>query len=193
MQSSEVLTAPDTRAFRDTMGLFATGVTIVAAQDGEETHVMTANAITSLSLDPMLIVVAIAKKAKMAGFMSKAAGFSVNVLRDDQQALSTYFAGAWQEPVPPPFRFVAWTSGPRLEGCAAALGCVVHELFEGGDHWIIVGRVVALHRGIEPLRPLIFYAGRYRRLNPKESEPAPDLGWVEQPVHVFYDPWQADM
>ncbi len=184
--------ALDPHAFRETMGLWATGVTVIAAQDGEETHVMTANAVTSLSLDPLLVVVCIAKQAKMAGFMEKTARFSINILREDQQALSTFFAGAWPEPTPPPFRFVAWEGGPRLEGCAAALGCVLHELIEGGDHWITVGRVVALHRGIEPLRPLVFYAGRYRRIDLKESAPAPDLGWVAQPVHVYYDPWLED-
>jgi flavin reductase (DIM6/NTAB) family NADH-FMN oxidoreductase RutF len=172
------------------MGLFGSGVAVIAAQDGDETHSMTANAVTSLSLDPMLVLVCIARRAKMAGFLEKASGFSINILRDEQQALSSYFAGAWPEANPPPFRFVAWEGGPRLEGCLAAIGCEVHQSIEGGDHWIVVGRVRALHQGIEPRKPLLFYAGRYRHLDRVESEPAPDLGWVEAPTHVYYDPWQ---
>ena len=182
----------DPRAFRQMMGLFATGVTLIVAQDGDEAHCMTANAVASLSLDPMLVLVCIGQQAKMAGLLGKASGFSINILREDQQALSTYFAGGWNEPVPPPFRFVPWEGGLRLQGCLAALGCVVHQFVEGGDHWIVIGRVIALHQGIEPRRPLIFCAGQYRRIDLAGSAPAPDLGWVEVPTHVFYDPWHTD-
>jgi len=182
--------ALDSRAFRHTMGLFATGVTLIAAQDGDETHCMTATAVASLSLEPMLALACIAKRARMAGFLEKAAGFSINLLRDDQQALSSYFAGAWQAATPPPFRLVPWQGGPRIEGCLAAIGCEVHAFVEGGDHWIVIGRVLALHRGIEPRRPLLFYAGRYRHADFAEGQAAPDLGWVEAPTHVYYDPWQ---
>ena len=181
----------DPRAFRQTMGLLATGVTLIAAQDGHETRAMTANAVASLSLDPMLALACIGKQAKMAGFLEKAAGFSINILRDEQQALSSYFAGAWKEPAPP-FRFVPWTGGPRVEGCLAAIGCEVHEFVEGGDHWIVIGRVLALHQGIEPRRPLVFYARQYWRIDVADSQPAPNLGWVETPTHVFYDPWQSE-
>lgn len=180
----------DLKAFRQTMGLFASGVTIIAAQDGDETHAMTANAVASLSLDPMLVLTCIDKRAKMAGFLEKAAGFSINILRDEQQSLSTYFAGGWKETTPPPFRFVSWKGFPRIEGCLAALGCEAQDFLEGGDHWIVIGRVIALHQGIEPHHPLIFFEGRYRHIDVTESELAPDLGWVEAPTHVFYDPWQ---
>lgn len=182
----------DTRAFRQTMGLFATGVTVVAVQDGAEIHGMTANAVASISLDPMLVLVCVSKQARLAGLLERATGFSINILRDDQQALSTFFASAWQAAQPPPFRFVPWEGAPRLEGCLAALGCVLHELIESGDHWIVIGRVVALHQGIEPRRPLLFYTGRYRQVDWRESAPAPDLSWVAEPVYVYYDPWQSE-
>ena len=182
----------DPRAFRTTLGQFATGVTVVVAQAGEEVHAMTANAVSSLSLDPPLVIFCPAKKAHMAQSLDKTTGFSVNILRDDQQALSTFFAGAWKEPTPPPFRFVPWEGAPRLEGCLAALGCELHQVVDGGDHWIVIGRVVVLHQGMEPRRPLLFYGGKYARADQKESAPAPDFGFVDTPVHIFYDPWQSD-
>lgn len=178
--------------FRRTAGLFATGVTVVATAEGEQVHGMTANAVCSLSLEPMLMLVCINKQARLAGFLQEASGFSINILRHDQRALSVYFAGSWKEPTPPPLRFVPWQGGPRLEGCAAAVGCEVQSVLEGGDHWIAVGRVLALHRGVEPIKPLLFYAGRYGQLDAREEPEVPDLGWVERPMLAYYDPWRAD-
>lgn len=183
---------PNPTDFRKTIGLFATGVTVVAAETGGEIHAMTANAVTSLSLDPLLVIVCVGKNARMADFLKDSDAFSINILRDEQRALSTFFAGGWEEAVPPPFRFVHWENCPRLEGCLASLGCELHEIVDGGDHWIVIGRVIALHRGIEPLNPLLFYEGRYGHIDTTKREPAPDIGWVEIPVLVFYDPWKQD-
>jgi flavin reductase (DIM6/NTAB) family NADH-FMN oxidoreductase RutF len=180
----------DPKTFRQTLGQFATGVTVIVTEVEGQTHGMTANAVSSLSLDPMLVLFCVVKKTRMAELMQKATGFSINILREDQQALSTYFAGGWQEPTPPPFRFVPSEGGPRLEGCLAALGCARDQILEGGDHWIVVGRAVSLHQGIEPRRPLLFYGGKYQKMDPTESKPAPDLSTVETPVQIFYDPWE---
>jgi flavin reductase (DIM6/NTAB) family NADH-FMN oxidoreductase RutF len=181
----------DPKIFRQTVGQFATGVTVIAADVGGEIHGMTANAFTSVSLDPMLVLFCVGKHAKMAEFIQKSEGFSINMLREDQQALSTYFAGVWKEPKAPPFRFVAWTGGPRLEGCAAALGCRRHRSIEVGDHWIIIGEVLVLHTGVEPRYPLLFHAGMYRKLDRKEKEPAPpELEQGKSDVGVFLDPWK---
>jgi flavin reductase (DIM6/NTAB) family NADH-FMN oxidoreductase RutF len=180
----------DPSLFRQTLGLFATGVTVVVAQAGDEVLAMTANAVSSLSLDPMLVLFCPGKKANIAQVLDKMTGFSLNILREDQEALSTYFAGGWKAPTPPPFRFVPCEGAPRLEGCLAAIGCERRQIVEGGDHWIVVGRVVALHQGMEPRRPLVFYGGKYQQINPAESKPAPDLSNVETPPQIFYDPWE---
>jgi flavin reductase (DIM6/NTAB) family NADH-FMN oxidoreductase RutF len=176
-------------AFRETLGLFTTGVTVVAASTADGIHAMTANAFTSVSLDPMLVLVCVGKQARIGQLLADFDQFSVNVLRADQTALSSYFAGAWREPKPPPFRFVPWAETSRLEGCSAALGCRVHERLEGGDHWILIGRVAALHRGVEPLDPLVFYRGRYRRLAKDEGTAAPDLVSGTGPAQPFFDSW----
>ncbi|MBI4428290.1 MAG: flavin reductase family protein [Ignavibacteriales bacterium] len=182
--------AIDPRNFRQTLGQFATGVAVIATEVEKEVHGMTANAFTSLSLNPMLVLFCVDNRAKMSEFMQMAKGFSINFLRDDQQALSTYFAGGWKESKAPPFRFVAWSGGPRLEGCAAALGCRLHKIVKGGDHSIVIGEVLSLHLGIEPRDPLIFHSGMYRKLDKREKQPAPpDLDAAKADISVFLDPW----
>src|SRR3989442_8328639 len=115
----------DPKAFRRVLGLFATGVTVLAAQHDDEIHGMTANAVTSVSLDPLLVLVCVGKHARMNHFIQGAGGFSINVLAEDQEPLSRYFSGAWPHQAPPEFRFVPWPGGPRLVGALAAMGCVV--------------------------------------------------------------------
>lgn len=164
--------AIDTLAYRHTIGLFATGVTVIASGEGADLRAMTANAVTSLSLDPMLLIVCVHKQARLAAELQKQSGFSLNILRQEQQDLSNYFAGGWKEETLPEFEFVPWHGGPRLKGCIAAIGCEHHEILEGADHWIVVGKVVALHRSDGSQNPLIFFRGRYREL---AAEPGHDI------------------
>jgi flavin reductase (DIM6/NTAB) family NADH-FMN oxidoreductase RutF len=155
----------DPNDYRNTIGLFATGVTIVAAEIEGELQTLTANALTSVSLDPLLLLVCVGNKNDMSHTLGKSDGFTFNILREEQQALSSYFADMWAEGEPPPaYEFVTWEGVPRLEGCIASIRCVPHQVLDGGDHQIVIGRVVALHMGEEPYNPLLFYAGRYGRL-----------------------------
>jgi len=176
----------DTNTFRQTVGRFLTGVTVVAFETEDEVKAMTANSFTSLSLDPPLLLFCPAKSTKTGQLIHRASGFSVNILREDQQALSTFFAGAWKQPVEPPYRFVPLEGVPRLEGSLASLACSVYQIYEGGDHWIVLGKVTALHQGIEPLRPLAFHLGRYTHLKPATSSAAPDLYEQHEAVPVHY-------
>jgi 3-hydroxy-9,10-secoandrosta-1,3,5(10)-triene-9,17-dione monooxygenase reductase component len=111
------------------------------------------------------VLVCVGNATNMGQVVHSAAGFSVNILTQDQQALSTYFAGGWKEPSPPTFSFASWDGGPLLDGCVAALGCTVETIYEGGDHWIVIGRVRKLHRREPPSAPLVFCAGRYAVLD----------------------------
>jgi flavin reductase (DIM6/NTAB) family NADH-FMN oxidoreductase RutF len=151
----------DSRAFQQTVGRFVTGVTVIAAEVNGGIRAMTANSFTSLSLDPPLVLFCVGKATRTGQLIHSASGFSVNILRHDQQALSTYFAGAWKDPQPPQFSFVRWIGAPRLEGCAAALGCAIESIQEGGDHWIVIGRVLELYRTEEACPPLVFCGGHY--------------------------------
>lgn len=171
----------DARVYRNTIGLFATGVTVITTEVDAEVHGMTANAVTSVSLDPMLLLVSIGKKARMAAFLRHASAFTVNILRADQEALSTFFAHAWKEPEPPPFEFLPWEGHPelgrvRLNDVLGSVGCKVREILEGGDHWIVMGEVVALSQGAEPRNPLLFYSGRYWQLDATTVHAAPERG-----------------
>jgi len=181
--------ALDPGEFRRTIGQFATGVAIVVAEVHGEVHAMTANALTSLSLDPMLMLFCPGKKARFAAHLAQITRFTLNILRDEQQALSSYFAGGWKHSPAPPFRFVPSAAGPRLEGCLASIGCQLEQVADGGDHWLVVARVVSLHRGVAPRRPLVFFAGEYRGIDFSQSTPAPDLTQVQdEPPHIFYSP-----
>lgn len=179
----------DARQYRDTVGLFGTGVAVIVGSAGEELFAMTANAVMSVSLDPMLIAFCPGKRTNFSTHMGKLSGFSINVLRDDQHALSTYFAGGWKEATPPPFRFVPSQCGSRLEGSLASIDCQPERLLDLGDHWLVIGRVLDLHTGIAPHQPLLFFRGRYRSLQASQSAPAPDLANVhDEPAMIFYDP-----
>jgi len=176
----------DARRFRDAMGLFSTGVAVVVARAGEDVHAMTVNAVSSVSLDPMLVLFCPGKKTTLAQHIRRVAGFTINVLRREQQALSTYFAGGWKEPAPPAYRFVESQSALRLEGCLASIDCETERVMEAGDHWVVLGRVVHLHTGIHPHHPLLFYKGQYRSLDSATSAPAPDLANAHEVPFHFY-------
>ena len=149
---------------------------------------MTANAVSSLSLEPMRLLFCPSRKARLTQYLEPGLAFSVNFLRTEQQALSTYFAGSWQEPTPPPFRFVPLGAAPRLEGSVASIGCVVQQIIDGGDHLIVIGAVQELNAGIAPQRPLLFFQGRYHAIDFGAGAQAPDLAAVsDEPAHVFYD------
>ncbi len=150
----------DSRAFRQTVGQFATGVTIIATEFEGVIRALTANSFTAVSLDPPLVLFCVGKTTRTGQVIHAVKGFAVNILQRAQQDLSTYFAGGWTRPSPPEFTFLEWEGGPRLDGCAAALGCSIHAIHDGGDHWIVVGRVLAIH-GTACTSPLLFHGSRY--------------------------------
>jgi flavin reductase (DIM6/NTAB) family NADH-FMN oxidoreductase RutF len=153
----------DSRLFRQTVGQFATGVTIITTEIDGVIRGLTVNSFAAVSLDPPLVLFCVGKSTKTGQLIHKAGGFAVNILRQEQQDLSTYFAGGWMHPLPPSFTLLEWEGGPRLEGCAAAIGCATETIHEGGDHWIVLGRVLALYRTAYA-SPLIFHGSRYANL-----------------------------
>lgn len=168
------------------MGLLATGVAVIIGCSGDEVLAMTVNAVSSLSLDPMLMLFCPGKRTRFAQRLETMPDFTINFLRHEQQALSTYFAGGWREPAPPPFRFAPWRAAPRLEGVLASLDCQRERVAPAGDHWLVVGRVRDMHIGIQPHCPLLFFQGCYHGLDFAPGEPAPDLTAQDEPAQVFY-------
>lgn len=157
-------TGIDTRAFRDAMGCFATGITVVTAFDREQDPVgITANSFTSLSLDPPLLLVCIANSSETGLKIRSAARFAINVLQSDQQATSDVFASRGADR----FASVDWEKGetgpPILKQALGIYECERHAVYDGGDHFILVGRVA---RAVcDPAsKPLLYFRGKYRQL-----------------------------
>jgi flavin reductase (DIM6/NTAB) family NADH-FMN oxidoreductase RutF len=156
---SEVI---DPARFRDALGLFPTGVTIVTANHPQAGPIgITANSFSSVSLDPPLILISVANSARSLGALLEAPGFVVNVLRQDQKSLASRFSRSGEDKwAGVPFQ-PGYFGAPILPDTMAAFDCVHYAQYEGGDHLIIVGRVVAMEHSVEG-DPLLFYRGRYR-------------------------------
>lgn len=166
----------DPRVFRRALGNFATGVTIITARSpsGEQVGV-TANSFNSVSLDPPLILWSIDKRSGSHAVFEAASHFAVHILAADQIELSNHFA----RPQEDKFAGVSYESGmggaPLFADCAARFQCESHQQVDGGDHWILIGKVVAfddLGRS-----PLLYHQGAYSMVLPHPRaprKPAPD-------------------
>lgn len=162
------MTTDRTREFRNTMGRFATGVTVVSAMDGDAPRAMTANAVSSLSLDPMLLLVCVQRDASMHAVLERSGAFAVNILAADQRPLSDLFAshGELEQPMGGAAFRTASTGAPVLDGVIAWVDCEVSQRLDGGDHSIFVGRAVDFASGPADVEPLLFYGGGYRAMSP---------------------------
>lgn len=155
------------RAFREVMGLFATGVAVVTTGHGESLQAMTVNSITGLSLEPLQLLFCPARRSRLARPLQVGTTFCVNFLRSGQQLVADHFAGRLKGqplPVGQEPRFEPLGDTVRLVGALASIACVVRSRFEGGDHWIVVGEVQAIERGSEPHEPLVFFHGHFEGL-----------------------------
>ena len=158
----------DARAFRDLGGRFATGVTVITTSDRGGRRAMTANAVSTVSLDPPLMLVCVQRTASIHEAIARAGHFAINILAEDQGAISARFAqhGEFEEPMGGiPFR-AGQTGTPLLEGTLGWFECEVWQPYDGGDHTIYVGRVVAMELTQPEGRPLLFFAGGYGELAP---------------------------
>lgn len=155
--------AIDPQELRRVMGHFVTGVTIVTTMDKAGTpYGLTANAFTSLSLNPPLVLVCIDKAVQCYSCFEESKVFAVNVLGEDQEELSRRFATRGIEK----FSGIKWHKGESgaalLEGAISHVECQVVHSYDGGDHTIYVGEIVRATGAGD--RPLIFFKGQYGRL-----------------------------
>ncbi len=159
--------SPTPQLFRRLMGAFATGVTVITAQSQPgRVHGMTANSFTSVSLNPLLILICVAHNARLLTFIREQHRFGVNILKESQRSLSEYFA----KPLPVPgaeeslgIRY-SWTSTgiPLLEDALGSLACKVVAEHLAGDHSIFIAEVESVELGEG--QPLLYYHRQYRRL-----------------------------
>lgn len=154
--------AIDFKEFRNTLGHFATGVTVISVNNEGQTHGMTANAFSSVSLDPPLILVCVDHRANSLEFIKKSGYFGVNILKDEQEGISRKFAHQKLD-AEPEFSFRQPEVGaPLLNGALANLNCKVDQAIEAGDHTIFIGEVLDIHT--EEGKPLCFFKGQYTEL-----------------------------
>lgn len=156
----------DRARYRQIIGHFATGVTVITTNNEGHLHGMTANAVTSVSLDPVMLLVCVDKKANMHVELPKAGRFAINMLRDGQEAVSRTFAET-TEPEEGRLQGVGYRPGPHgvplLDNALAYLECEVEQAIDAGDHTIYMANVVSGDVGGDG-SPLIFYRGGYCKL-----------------------------
>jgi flavin reductase (DIM6/NTAB) family NADH-FMN oxidoreductase RutF len=148
--------------FREVMSAFTTGVTVVTASTAEGPVGMTANAVCSLSLDPLLLLVCFANEARTLPPVRQGKRFGVNVLAAGQEELARLFAS--KRPEAEKFAGVQHSVHdgiPVIDGVLAWVGCTLIELIPGGDHTIGIGAVTAAEASGSG-EPLIWYRGEYR-------------------------------
>lgn len=156
----------DKNDFRRVMGYFATGVTVVTTALGDERHGMAANAICSVSLEPLLLLVCISRQSHTHPILAQSRVFAINILGEDQEELSRVFADSASPEAHRlsgvPHRIGA-TGAPILEDCIAYVECRVAATYPGGDHTIFLGHVQRMEI-VREAPPLLFYRGAYKGL-----------------------------
>jgi flavin reductase (DIM6/NTAB) family NADH-FMN oxidoreductase RutF len=154
----------DVGRFREVLGHFATGVTIVTATEDAEPVGFTCQAFTSLSLDPPMVALAPGKNSTSWPRIAAAGSFCVNILADDQEALSRDFAVSGGDK----FTGVGWRPGrngaPVLDGVLAWVECEFELAHDAGDHELVLGRVRDM--GVNRGQPLVYYRGGFGRFEP---------------------------
>jgi flavin reductase (DIM6/NTAB) family NADH-FMN oxidoreductase RutF len=152
--------------FRRALGVFPTGVVVITgrAADGA-IHGMTVSSFNSVSLDPPLVLFSVARTVSSFATWQTATAWGISVLAEAQDGVSTRFAqsggGKWSG-----FEPIAGTTGvPLIPGALAHFECERYAVYDGGDHLIFVGRVLALGRPAGVSGPLVFFSGRYHQID----------------------------
>lgn len=160
-------TSVSSELFRKVMGSFPTGITVLTVErEPGQVHGMTANSLTSVSLDPLLILVCVDQDARLLSYLKAQRRFGVNILNDTQQQISEHFAKPQQDPADEARLGVQfqWTETgiPLLADALAHIGCNVVAQYMSGDHTIFVGEVESME--LKDGEPLVYQRGKYRRL-----------------------------
>ncbi len=162
----------DPRRFRSALGRFCTGVTVVTTERDGEIHAMTANAFTSVSLHPPLVLVSIDHRTRMHALLPDTRRYGVSVLASDQERTAWHFAG---RPMADPGDLFGWLADvPVVRGAIAHVACTLYGEHEAGDHTLYLGEVVDLAERAGD--PLLFHGGAFGTLS-REPALAESWGW----------------
>ncbi|MDC3415045.1 flavin reductase family protein [Aquibacillus sp. 3ASR75-11] len=152
----------DDRLFRDAMGRFATGITIVTAEYEEEVHGMTVNAFMSISLEPKLIAISIDENASMYDKLQETKQFGLSILSEQQKDISMIYAK--QKEKDREITFIKRNNIPVLPHSLASFTCHVTDTYKAGDHMIFIAEVQDLELGEQNEDPILYYSGKYHNL-----------------------------
>jgi flavin reductase (DIM6/NTAB) family NADH-FMN oxidoreductase RutF len=149
--------------FRTLMGRFATGVTVVAARQGDGVGAMTASAVTAVSLEPLMLLVCFRNESRLLPSLLQAGAFSVNVLSAAQAGVSRYYAGQANGECPARWR-LELAEAPVLDGAIATFACRVASTQRAGDHTVVYGAVDDMIAADRAAAALVYAGGRYHDL-----------------------------
>ncbi|MEI3604803.1 flavin reductase family protein [Pseudogracilibacillus sp. SE30717A] len=152
----------DERLFRDAMGKFATGITVVSIKDNDRYTGMTVNAFMSISLNPKLIAISIDERAGMYDKLKSSKKFGVSVLKEDQKDLSKIFAR--QKEQDQEIAFIEQDGVPVIKNSLATISCETEQQIKAGDHLIFIAKVTDIN--IQDGEPILYFGGNYRTVNP---------------------------
>lgn len=167
----------DGRQFRNVLGQFCTGITVITTFDGEDGERapigFACQSFAALSLDPPLVLFCPTKESRSWKAIERNGSFAVNMLAEEQQPVCARFGSR----EPDKFAGIDWHTSeldlPVLDGALATIQCTVDNVLDGGDHYIVIGRVQALSESTDSGRPLLFYRGQYTAIEPEKTTPAP--------------------
>ncbi len=158
---------PDAQTFRQAWGKFATGVSVITTvESDDEIHGMTANGITSVSLDPLLTLVCASHNTASYPLIKAIGRFAINILSEEQQAIAEYYARPTDQKtgdVPATFSRTA-QGAATLDGSLAYMDCRVVNEYVAGDHTIFIGEVEEIEIDPDGTRPLLYFEGKFNRL-----------------------------
>ena len=172
----------DVRTFRQVLGQFCTGVTIITTMDDGVPIGFACQSFAALSLDPPLVLFCPTKVSRSWAAIERSGVFCVNVLAEEQKSTCARFGSR----EPDKFAGIPWTpsalGSPIITGALAHIDCTVETVHDGGDHYVVFGRVSSLSEvkagaseatGDLSARPLLFYRGQYTAIEPDKTVPAP--------------------
>ncbi len=169
IRNDKAITNPDPDGLRDALRFWTTGVTVVAAADGDIRHGMTVNSFTSLSLDPPLVSVSLEKVTRTHQLVKDAGKFSVSVLSEEQQNISDRFAGRETDDGDRFADLETWSlvgGSPILKDALAYFDCEVTASHDAGTHTVFIGKVLACgQQGDGHKAPLVYYNRSYRKID----------------------------
>lgn len=164
------MSAFTTATFREVLGHFATGITVITGSTSSGPAGFTCQSFSSLSLDPPLVLILPSRKSVSWPEIAESGRFCVNVLSEQQRSVSNGFAQSGSDK----FAGISWGTSPSglpvIDGSSAWIECSIESTYPGGDHIIVVGNVQHLDHSVDRIDPLIFHRGNYVAHRPLDAE-----------------------